>query len=134
MVPPARITVTRPLEWMDTDAAGIWHHSTLIRFLEQAELELHRRLGIVDLTFGFTPRVRLEIDFRQPVRFGDDVTTTLTAARIGRTSMDYDFVLEGPRGLVAEGKLVTVLIDGEGAPREVPDDLRRALLDGGETS
>ncbi|WP_052666007.1 acyl-CoA thioesterase [Nitriliruptor alkaliphilus] len=131
---PAQITVTRPLEWMDTDAAGIWHHSTAIRFLEHAELELHRQLGIVDTTFGFTPRARMEIDFHEAVRFGDDVRTTLIAARVGRTSIAYDFVLEGPRGRYAGGKLITVLVDGEGKPRPIPDDLRAALTERGDVS
>lgn len=133
-MPPAQITVTRPLEWMDTDAAGIWHHSTAIRFLEHAELELHRRIGIVDLTFGVTPRVRLEIDFRRPVLFGDDVQTTLAVARVGRTSITYDFALDGPRGRYAEGKMIAVLIDGDSEPREVPDELRAALTGRGDVT
>lgn len=131
-MPPARITVTRPLEWMDTDAAGIWHYSSAIRFLEHAELELHRRLDIVELTFGSTPRARMEVNFYQPVRFGDDVVTTLTTARVGRTSIAYDFTLECPRGRAADGIVITVLIDGEGKPCTVPDDLRAALLERGD--
>jgi acyl-CoA thioesterase FadM len=130
-VPPARITVTRPLEWMDTDAAGIWHYSTTIRFVEHAELELHRRLGIVEVTFGKTPRARIEIDFRSSVRFGDDVSTTLEVESVGRTSIVYRFRLEVPRGLAAEGRIVTVLIGSDSRPLEVPDHVRAALLEAG---
>jgi acyl-CoA thioester hydrolase len=128
-VPPARITVTRPLEWMDTDAAGIWHYSTSIRFIEHAELELHRQLDIVDVTFGKTPRARLELDFRRSIRFGDDVSTTLEVESVGRTSIVYRFRLEVPRGLAAEGRIVTVLVGGDGRPLEVPQHVRAALID-----
>jgi len=41
---------------MDTDAAGFWDHSTAIRWIEEAEAELHGRLGIIPETFGATPR------------------------------------------------------------------------------
>ncbi|MFA9430290.1 acyl-CoA thioesterase [Egicoccus sp. AB-alg2] len=130
-MPPASVEITRPLEWMDTDAAGIWHYSTTIRFIEHAELELHRRLDIVEVTFGNTPRARLEIDFRTSVRFGDDVTTTLAVAAVGRTSITYAFTLQTPRGLAAEGRVVTVLVGGDARPLEVPEHVRKALLEGG---
>jgi acyl-CoA thioester hydrolase len=125
----ATITIDRPLEWMDTDAAGIWHYSTVIRFAEHAELELHSRLGIADRTFGLTPRARIEFDFVRPVRFGDIVSTTLTVASVGRTSIAYDLLLDGPDGAFARGRIVTVLIDGPGGRSTgVPDDLRAALM------
>jgi acyl-CoA thioesterase FadM len=129
-VPPAQITVTRPLEWMDTDAAGIWHYSTTIRFVEHAELEMHRQLKVVEVTFGKTPRARMEMDFRSSVRFGDDVTTTLTVAEVGRTSIAYGFRLETSRGVAAEGRVVTVLVGPDARPIEVPDDVRAALTEG----
>jgi acyl-CoA thioester hydrolase len=63
------ITVHRRVEWMDTDAAGIWHYTTAFRYLEHAEMELHRHLGIVEQTFGRMPRVRLEVDYLAPASF-----------------------------------------------------------------
>jgi acyl-CoA thioesterase FadM len=36
---PARIRIRRRVEWMDTDAAGIYHWSTVIRLTEAAEIE-----------------------------------------------------------------------------------------------
>lgn len=125
---PASITVRRPLEWMDTDAAGIWHYSTAIRFTEHAELLLHDHLGVAEFTFGRTPRAHVEFDFRRPVRFGDTVVTTLTVARLGRTSIAYDVELADDAGgqVFATGRVVTVLAD-DGVPVEVPEHLRAAL-------
>src|ERR687887_445643 len=54
---PARVVLRRRIEWMDTDAAGIYHWTTVFRLAEAAEAALHTALGIVDLTFGATPRV-----------------------------------------------------------------------------
>lgn len=123
---PASITVRRPLEWMDTDAAGIWHYSTAIRFTEHAELLLHEQLGVAGWTFGRTPRAHVEFDFTRPVRFGDTVATTLTVDRVGRTSITYAVELAGDDGPYATGRVVTVLAD-DGAPVAVPADLREAL-------
>ena len=38
---PARILLRRRIEWMDTDAAGIYHWTTVFRLAEAAEAALH---------------------------------------------------------------------------------------------
>lgn len=112
---------------MDTDAAGIWHYTTAMRFAEQAEVELHRELGIVDRTFGSMPRVHVEFDFLAPVRFGDRVRTTLTVGALGGSSVTYELDLAGEVGRFATGRIVTVLIDQAGGVVRLPDHLRAAL-------
>lgn len=113
---------------MDTDAAGIWHHSVVIRWAEEAEAELHRNLGISDETFGATPRVRTEFDFLSFVRFDDIVDITLGVSDVGRTSVTYDIKVSSASTLVASGRMVAVLIDwANGGPKTWPDTLRRAL-------
>src|SRR5689334_5339695 len=44
------------VEWMDTDAAGIYHNSSVMRFVESAEAELMRQRGL-DGYFAVAPRV-----------------------------------------------------------------------------
>lgn len=122
------ITIHRRVQWMDTDAAGIWHHSVVIRWLEEAEAELHRHLGIIDVTFGATPRVRSEFTFATPVRFDDVVEVTLTVAEVGETSVTYQLEVEHGETHVASGRLVAVFIDrATGEKRPWPDELRTAL-------
>ena len=122
------ITIQRRVQWMDTDAAGIWHHSVVIRWLEEAEAELHRRLGVSDRTFGATPRVRTEFSFPSSVQFDDLVDVTLTVSALGETSITYDLDVRRGTTDVASGRVVAVLIDKEtGEKRPWPDDLRRSL-------
>lgn len=125
------ITIRRRVQWMDTDAAGIWHHSLVIRWTEEAEAELHRQLGIIEQTFGATPRVRIEFTFDTPVGFDDQVDITLTVAALGDTSVTYEVdVMRGPER-IASGRMVVVLIDrGTGEKRPWPEDLRAALRPG----
>jgi YbgC/YbaW family acyl-CoA thioester hydrolase len=122
------ITIRRRVQWMDTDAAGVWHHSTAVRWMEEVEAELHRELGIIDETFGRTPRVHVEFDFGAPVRFDDEVDITLEVADIGSTSATYDFTVERAGERVVTGKVVIVLIDDvAGRARPWPDHLRSSL-------
>lgn len=113
---------------MDTDAAGIWHHSVVLRWAEEAEAELHRRLGITDLTFGATPRVRTEFEFPSSVRFDDVVDITLTVSQVGTTSMTYEIEVSNESRPVANGRMVVVLIDrATGAKTPWPETVRDAL-------
>ena len=71
---PARIRIRHRVEWLDTDAAGIYHWSTVARFAEAAEAALHNALAITEITFGSTPRLSVSFDFARPLRFNDEVT------------------------------------------------------------
>ena len=125
---PTGVTIKRRLEWIDTDAAGIWHHSTVIRWAEDAEAELHRTLGIVSRTFGATPRVNIDFDFGVPLRFDDEVDVTLTVAAMGETSLTYQVSVDRDGETLAAGKMVAVLIDPtSGANKPWPDDMRQLL-------
>ena len=126
----ASITLRRRLEWLDTDAAVRWHHATLWRYAEAAEAELHRRLGISDRTFGFTPRRRVEAEFHAPVQFDDEVAIDLEVVALGRTSLTYAVRLSVDERSVAAAPIVAVFVDGRGRPQAWPDDLARALRDG----
>lgn len=113
---------------MDTDAAGIWHHSTIIRWTEDAEAELHRRVGVIDETFGATPRVNLEYNFTRPLAFDDEVDVTLEVTALGESSITYGINVDHDGETVATGRMTAVLIDREtGKRRSWPDHLRMAL-------
>lgn len=113
---------------MDTDAAGIWHHSTATRWTEEAEAELHRRLGVITETFGATPRVHIEYDFSLALRFDDEVEVRLTVVRVGESSVEYAIQITRDGADAATGHLVAVLIDRETQRRRSwPDHLRKAL-------
>ena len=125
----AHITIRRLVEWVDTDASGHYHNQAVIRWMEAAEAELHQALGIAARTFGATPRVRVEIDFRQPLWFLDVAEIEFQVVRVGRTSCRYATVIRNPRGEVAvEGGLVVAYVPSpRGGAEPWPDDLREAL-------
>jgi len=109
---PVGVFRTR-VEWIDTDASGIYHNSTVTRFVEAAEARLMAERGL-DGYFPSSPRVRFEADFEAPLFFGQEVTATVTLARIGTSSMCWEFEVWGeelagrPRMRAARGSYVTV--------------------------
>ena len=129
---PARVVLRRRIEWMDTDAAGIYHWTTVFRLAEAAEAALHTALGIADFTFGATPRVAVEATFARSLRFNDPVEVSLAVTRVGRSSVAYTLAVDGEAGRAAQGTVTSVLIDrASGRAIAWPDDIRAALRAGG---
>jgi acyl-CoA thioesterase FadM len=129
---PARVVLTRRIEWMDTDAAGIYHWTTVFRLAESAEAALHTALGIADFTFGATPRVAVQATFARPLRFNDRVEVDLRVTSLGRTSVEYALAITGAEGPAAEGSVKSCLIDrvtGRAIPW--PDEIRARLRSAG---
>ena len=125
----AEVTIRRRIEWIDTDAAGIYHWTTAFRLAEAAEAALHTELGIADLTFGATPRVSVTADFKRSLRFNDEVDVVLAVEHVGRTSIRYGIAITGAEGLAVEITLTACLIDrATRRPTPWPDDARRLLL------
>ncbi|QFG69911.1 acyl-CoA thioesterase [Ornithinimicrobium pratense] len=102
-----QVVVTRTVDWVDTDAAGHYHHSAVIRWVEAAENALHEELGLLDL-FGTAPRVRYEVDYLDRLWFREQVGTTLWVEKVGTSSLAYAFEVVGPRGAAARGRMICV--------------------------
>jgi acyl-CoA thioesterase FadM len=129
---PARVVLRRRVEWIDTDAAGIYHWTTAFRLAEAAEAALHTALGIADVTFGATPRVHVEADFSRPLVFNEAVDVELTVRAVGRTSVEYALAITGEAGPAVAGAVKACFID-RGSRRAVPwpDAVRERLSAGG---
>jgi acyl-CoA thioesterase FadM len=132
---PARIVLRRRIEWIDTDAAGIYHWTTAFRLAEAAEAALHNALGIADRTFGATPRVSVAAEFQRPLVFNDPVEVELAVEAVGRTSVRYALTITGPDGPAMSGSVTACLIDRE-TRRAVgwPEDIRERLANGGDAA
>lgn len=129
----ARASIERTVEWVDTDASGHQHNSAIMRWVEAAEAQLVRGLGLDDY-FPAAPRVRQEINYRAKLWFGQPVTATVTVVRMGRSSMTYAFEVVGspfadhPGGAAADGTVTVVHVPaGSSTGSPWPEPLRAAL-------
>jgi 4-hydroxybenzoyl-CoA thioesterase/acyl-CoA thioester hydrolase len=111
--------VTRRVEFRDTDMAGIVHFSVFFTYMEQAEHEFLRSLGLgviakVEGQEISWPRVSATCDYRRAIKFEQLIDITL--------SVSYDFRFEHSGQLVAEGRITAVccLFQHGVPPQSVP--------------
>jgi YbgC/YbaW family acyl-CoA thioester hydrolase len=120
---------TRRVEWADTDTAGIIHFSRYFCFMEQAEHEFLRSLGLSCLMERdgkkFTwPRVSAQCEFIRPVRFEDVLDVDLTVKRKGQKSLTFEFKFKHNGTEVAHGQVSAVcceIIDHRLEAVPIPD-------------
>lgn len=127
-------TVTRRVEWSDTDASGHQHNSLLLRMVESAERELMSQAGVLEEYFWSAPRVRHEVDYRSKLYFNQQVSATIVLERLGTSSLTFSFEVWGeehgetPRRLAAHGRVVVAHVPrGTEQAQPWPDEIRRAL-------
>jgi acyl-CoA thioester hydrolase len=121
--------VTRDrVRFRDLDSSDHVNNSVYATYFEQARVE------ILGPGSGFILG-RLEIDFRDQTRNGEEIEVHTRCSRIGERSFDLAHRVLANGRLVAEGKSVVVAYDrASGRSCAVPDDTRRELGAGtGET-
>lgn len=80
------ITVHRRVAWNETDAAGHNHFSAAFRWLEEAEHDMLRLIGVESDLIDRIPRVHIEIDYSARLYFGEEIAVTVSVVKVGNTS------------------------------------------------
>ncbi len=131
----------RRVEFMDTDMAGIAHFTAYFRYMETAEHELFRSLGLAAATkdserhLGW-PRVSCGFDFKAALRFQDALEVHIGITKIGKRSISYRADIMCREQIIASGHSTSVccLIDANGhmestdIPKDVTDKLQTYCL------
>jgi acyl-CoA thioester hydrolase len=130
---PPEITIRRRIHWFDTDSSTKEHNSAPLRWMEEAEADLLHELGLVKELYGHLPRVHVEMDYRFPVRFWDEVEIKVAVDEVGRSSITYRFEVSRDGEAAVEGRVTAVHIDEEGQSVPFSDEHRR-VLDGSTVS
>jgi YbgC/YbaW family acyl-CoA thioester hydrolase len=110
--------IRRRVEFAETDMAGIMHFSHFFRYMEVAETEFFRSLGLTlidrtgNQTYGW-PRVRAKCDYHHPLRFGEEVEIHLYVKEIKVRAIIFFFrfrrCVEGGESIaIAKGEITTV--------------------------
>jgi acyl-CoA thioester hydrolase len=128
---------SRRIEFVDTDMAGIVHFSNFFRFMEAAEVDFLRSLGLsVSMRtpegqwLGF-PRVSASCDFVRPAKFLDVIDVTVRVANIGLKSVSYQFEFAHDSHLIARGEITAVCCRTTSEHQlesiAIPPDIRQKL-------
>ena len=124
---PPEITIRRRIHWFDTDTSTKEHNSAPLRWMEEAEAELLDSLGLVKELYGYLPRVHVEMDYRFPVRFWDEVEVMVAIEGVGRSSVTYRFEVRRDSEVAVEGRVTAAHIDREGRSTPFSEEHRRLL-------
>ena len=128
--------VAHRVEFRDTDAAGIMHFSTFVTYMEESEHAFLRSLGLsvlhceVDGMSISWPRVSVNCDFSQPLKFEDEFEVYVSVDRLGTKSLTYGFRFVSQGRECARGAITAVCcrMDESGMESiEIPQSLRERL-------
>ncbi len=125
----------RRVEFAQTDMAGVAHFSEYFRYLESAEHEFFRSVGLSvhlqqeDQHISF-PRISCSFDFTKPLRFEDEFEVHLGVERLGEKSVTFRAEILSGGEIRARGRCTTVCCDmanGDMASIPIPENFRAAL-------
>ena len=123
------VTHVEQVRFRDLDPMGHVNNAVFLTYIEQARVtylaEVGAASGLEDMNMVVA---RVEIDFKAPVRLGQDVEISVRATRFGTKSFDLDYVLRVDGEVVAEAKSVQVAYDYEQQePTELPAHWREKM-------
>lgn len=121
---------TCEVAFADTDASGWMHFPNIFRYVEAAEHEFLRNRGILvfDRAQGGWPRANVSCDFKRPLLANDRIEVRLAIARLGTSSITWDFeVLNAAGETAATGSMTNVRVNETGKPQEISAAEREAL-------
>ena len=140
MSTPSQTTfsITRRVQFAETDMAGIVHFANYFRWMEEVEHAYFRSLGLsVAMTLDGVelgwPRVNVGCEYYGPIRFEDEMELRLRVTKVGGKSLSYevDYLLDGK--LVALGRTTSVCCahTPEGLKAvTIPESIRAKLTTG----
>ncbi|TMK76669.1 MAG: acyl-CoA thioesterase [Actinobacteria bacterium] len=113
------------VRFRDVDSIGHVNNAVFLTYLEEARIAYLLPFG-ADVTNMILARV--EIDFRAPLRMGDEIEIGVRPAGVGTKSFQLEYEVRSGDTVAAEAKTVIVSYDYEsGRSVELPETWREAL-------
>jgi acyl-CoA thioester hydrolase len=113
------------VRFRDVDALGHVNNAVFLTYLEEARIAYLLRFGAEAASMIMA---RVEIDFRAPLRAGDELEIGVRPSAVGTKSFELDYEVRSGATVAAEAKTVIVSFDYEnGRSVDLPRSWREAL-------
>jgi acyl-CoA thioester hydrolase len=126
--PIASIRLPLRVRYPEADPMGYLHHSVYLQYFEMGRIELLRAMGhsYADLEAAgvFFVVTKIEVKYRAPARFDDELQLTVNLVREGPVRLDHTYELRKGDTLLAEGTTTIACVGRDGQARAMPDELR----------
>jgi acyl-CoA thioester hydrolase len=106
-------TLTRRVQFHETDMAGVVHFSCFFRYMEEAEHALWREAGLSIARRGGDvgwPRVAASFEFRRPLYFEDEFQARVRITAISNRTIRYACALTKAGETVATGTMTIACV------------------------
>ncbi len=117
----------------DTDAGGVVYYANYLRFMERARTEMLRAGGFeqdrlrADEGIIFVVK-HVDIDYRSPGRFNDQLQVSAEIVAWGRTSITFRQQVLSDDKCLAEAQIVVVCLDvARFRPHPIPQSITEAF-------
>ncbi|MFT3787164.1 MAG: thioesterase family protein [Tepidisphaeraceae bacterium] len=125
--PIVSITLPIRVRYPEADPMGYLHHSVYLQYFEMGRIELLRAGGhsYADLEAAgvFFVVTKLDVKYRAPARFDDELTLTVHLVRQGPVRLDHAYELRKGEQLLAEANTTIACVGRDGQVRQIPDDI-----------
>ncbi len=120
-------SITIRVRYSETDAMGFLHHSNYLSYFEVGRTELFRAQGgnyrrMEELGLFFVV-ARIEVKYRRPARYDDELTLHTSIARVTPAKLEHDYRLMRGDELLAEAHSVLACVNRTGELQRIPEDL-----------
>jgi acyl-CoA thioester hydrolase len=105
--PPFRFAAYTRVAFSDTDAQGVVYYGRYLPYFDLARTEYHRELGDIGARRTEFVMRALQVEYHAPARFDDPLEVFVRVARIGRTSVTYEYAAHRLERGDAETLMVT---------------------------
>ena len=122
------------VRYCECDPMGVAHHGSYVAWLEIGRTELLRESGVayrdLEAENVFLVITRLELKYRLPARYDDEVMIMTRVSGGGRARIDHEYEIRRlqpgqDRGdLLATGATTLACVNEHGRPQPLPDWLR----------
>ena len=122
----------RRVQFAETDLAGVVHFSWYYRYAEEAEHAMWRAAGLsIDGGGIGWPRVSASFDFREPLRFEDEIEVLVRVAAVTGKTITYTAIITRGETTIATGTHTAICVSKRpGEPMKavpIPADIAARL-------
>ncbi len=122
---------THRVIYADTDHFGVVYYGRYLEWMEAGRAEILRENGITYADYEkkgmYAPVVRLEVDYQRPARYDEVIIIETKIAKIGNSSIEFNYAIKRDEEILANAKTVNVFITKNGEKARVPDQIRKIL-------
>lgn len=125
-------TITIRVRYPECDPMGYLHHSIFLQYFEMGRVELLRALAhnYADLERDgvFFVVVKVEVKYKAPARYDDELTLTTRVARQTHVRLDHTYILKRGNTVVAEAGTTIACVGRDGQVMAIPPSLAESTL------